>query len=267
MPRQQTLRGALEWSYNLLPEPEKLLFDRLSVFRGGFSLEAAEEVCAGEGLDSYDVLDVLSQLIAKSLVVVEQDSGSNARYRLLESMRLYGTERLTDTTHSESISERHASYFMALAEKSSPELISTNQAKWLDRLENDYDNFRTAIIWALDSDHVEIALRTTSALVWFWIYHRHVSDGQDLLERAVLHSENAPPTLRAIALSRAALIHAKKLEGFDRIRGWLAESLQLSDEADWSEGTMDALWTGGVVTWSKAISIAWSKTSKTSRLF
>ena len=120
-PRHQTLRGAVEWSYQLLSEPERLLFDRLSVFRGGFTLEAAEEVCSGDGLESYEVLDVLSQLIDKSLVVVEEGPEGEARYRLLEVLRLYGTERLAETGQTEGVRGRHASYFLTAAGRASPD--------------------------------------------------------------------------------------------------------------------------------------------------
>ena len=224
LPRHQTLLGALEWSYELLSGPERVFFNRLSVFRGGFTLEAAEQVCSGDGLESYEVLDVLSQLIDKSLVVVEQDSGSEARYRLLEVLRLYGAERLAETGRTEDVRGRHASFFLTVAERAGPELATSKQVLWLDRLESDYDNFRAAMAWALESNGGETALRIASELTWFWIYHRHVSDGQEWLERVVQHSEDAPPTLRAIGLARAALLHGKKLKDYERLRGWLEET-------------------------------------------
>lgn len=251
LPRQQTLRGALEWSYNLLSEPEKLLFDRLSVFRGGFSLEAAEEVCAGEGLDSYEVLDVLSQLIAKSLVVVEQDSDSNVRYRLLESMRLYSTERLAEVGDSEDVYNRHAAFFLTLAEEAEPQLITSQLASCLIRLERDYDNFRAAMTWGLASEDREVALKIASALTNFWIFHRHVGDGQAWLERAVQQSKDAPPVLRALLHARAALLHGKKLKDYERIREWLKESLRLGQEEDLSELMPELLYAEGVTAWSE----------------
>ncbi len=249
LPRHQTLRGAVEWSYQLLSEPERLLFDRLSVFRGGFTLEAAEEVCSGAGLESYEALDVLSQLVDKSLVVVGEGPDGQARYRLLEVLRLYGAERLAETGRTQDVRGRHASYFLTMVETASPELFTAKQVAWLDRLESDYDNFRAAMAWALESDHGEIALRIASALTWFWIYHRHVGDGQEWLERAVLNSEDAPPTLRAVGLARAAMLHAKKLKDFERLQGWLEESLRLCQEAEWTEGKVEVLWVTGVIAW------------------
>ena len=247
LPRHQTLRGAVEWSYQLLSEPERLLFDRLSVFRGGFTLEAAEEVCSGDGLESSEVLDVLSQLVDKSLVVVGEGLEGESRYRLLEVLRLYGAERLAETGRTQDVRGRHASYFLTMAETASPELFTAKQVAWLDRLESDYENFRAAMAWALESDHGETALRITSALTWFWIYHRHVSDGQDWLERAVLHSGGVPSRVRALGLARVAMLHGKKLKDYERLHGWLEESLR--QEAEWTEGKVEVLWVTGIIAW------------------
>ena len=116
-------------------------------------------------------------------------------------------------------------------------------------LESDYDNFRAAMAWARGSGWGETALRIAAALCWFWIYHRHVNDGQDWLERAVLHSEDAPPTLRAVVLARAAVLHAKKLRGFDRLNGWLDESLRLCQQAGSPEGMAEVLFMAAWVAW------------------
>ncbi|MEE9161913.1 MAG: SIR2 family protein, partial [Candidatus Neomarinimicrobiota bacterium] len=120
LPQHQTLRSTMEWSHQLLSEEECLLFNRLSVFRGGFTLEAAEEVCSGDGQESYEVLDVLSQLVDKSLVVVEQAPGSGTRYRLLEVLRQYGAERLGETGETEGVRDRHAAFFLSIAERTQP---------------------------------------------------------------------------------------------------------------------------------------------------
>ena len=192
------------------------------------------------------MLDVLSQLVDKSLVVVEE---GEARYRLLEVLRLYGAERLAETERTEDVRGRHAAYFLTVAERIQPEFFTSQQVAGLNRLERDYENFRAAMGWALESDHGEIALRIASALTVFWIYHRHVSDGQDWLERAVLHSEDAPPALRAVGLFRAALLHGKKLKDYERLHGWLEESLRLCQEAELTEVTPEVLYTTGVTAW------------------
>jgi len=119
----------------------------------------------------------------------------------------------------------------------------------LNRLESDYDNFRAAMAWALDSDDGETALRIASALTWFWISHRHVNDGQDWLERAVLHGGDASPKVRAMGLARAAMLHGKKLKDYERLHGWLEESLRLCQEAELTEVTPEVLWIEGVIAW------------------
>lgn len=249
LPRHQTLRGTVEWSYQLLSEAECLLFDRLSVFRGGFTLEAAEEVCSGDGLESYEVLDLLSQLVDKSMVVVGEGPEGEARYRLLEVLRLYGAERLAETGRTQDVRGRHASFFMSLAERAGPELFTAKQVTWLARLESDYDNCRAAMAWALESNEGETALRIASALTWFWIFHRHVGDGQEWLERAVLNSGGAPSRVRALGLARVAMLHGKKLKDYERLHGWLEESLRLCQEAEWTEGKVEVLWVTGVIAW------------------
>jgi len=117
LPRQQTLRATLDWSYNLLSEPERRLFNRLSVFAGGWRLEAAEAVGAGDGLKPEDVLDLLQRLVKKSLVVAEESGDGSERYRLLETLRQYAYERLTATGELESIQGRHASYYLAFVKQ------------------------------------------------------------------------------------------------------------------------------------------------------
>jgi len=144
-PRQRTPRGALEWSYELLSEDEKGLFRRLSVFAGGFSLEAAEAVVTGGDVEEEDVLDPLSGLVDRSLVVAETSGEGGIRYRLLEPVRQYALEQLQKSGETEEVRRRHASFFLSLAEESEPGLWGTEEATWLDRLEVEYDNLRAAL--------------------------------------------------------------------------------------------------------------------------
>ena len=219
------------------------------MFRGGFTLESAEEVGSGDHLESYEVLDVLSQLVDKSLVVVEEGPGGEARYRLLEVLRHYGTERLAETGRTEDVRARHAAFFLSLAERAEPELFTSQQLGWLNRLEGDYDNFRAAMTWALESDHGETALRVASALFGFWIFHRHVNEGQEWIERAVLLSGDASPTVRALGLARAAGLHARtaNLTDYERVNGWLEESRRLCEAAGWAEGRTEVLFHAAAV--------------------
>jgi len=173
LPRQQTLRALVDWSYDLLSENERLLLRRLSVFAGGWALEAAEEVCVGQhDISSYDVLDLLTQLVNKSLVVViaEGSQSGETRYRMLETIRQYAREKLLEAGGSEIIRQRHLVYFVKLVEQAEPELCRSNQAFWLNKLDDELDNIRMALEWALAID-AESGLRI-AALPWRW-WDRH----------------------------------------------------------------------------------------------
>ena len=175
LPRQQTLRALIDWSYDILPENERLLLRRLSVFAGGWTLEAAEEVCVGQNdtsysqsILSYDVLDLLSQLVNKSLVVViaEVSQSGETRYRMLKTIRQYAREKLLEAGGGEIIRQRHLVYFVKLVEQAEPELYRSNQAFWLNKLDDELDNLRMALEWALAID-AESGLRI-AALPWRW---------------------------------------------------------------------------------------------------
>jgi predicted ATPase len=149
MPHHKTLRATMDWSYELLTERERTLLARLSVFASGFALEAAEAVGTGGSIDGYDVLDLLAFLVDKSLVLVAEHDGE-ARYRLLETVRQYGREKLEESGEAEPILQRHAGFYLALAERA--DLMSREQAVWLERLENEHDNFRAALALSLGGD-------------------------------------------------------------------------------------------------------------------
>jgi predicted ATPase len=150
VPRQQTLKGTLDWSYDLLYEPERLLFRRLSTFAGGWTLEASEAVGAGGGVAEGEVLDLLSGLVEKSLVIVRGGDPGGARYRLLEPVRQYALDKLEEGGEAEEARRRHAEFFLALAEQTVTEMRGPEQAAWLDRLEAEHDNLRGALSWALE---------------------------------------------------------------------------------------------------------------------
>jgi predicted ATPase/DNA-binding SARP family transcriptional activator len=190
LPRQQTLRATLDWSYNLLSEAERELLCQLSAFAGGWTLEAAEGVCgqaggAAEGLVAtppLDVLDLLTQLVNKSLAVAEQTPGETARYRLLETIRHYTREKLLEIGEGAAVRDRHLGYFLALAERAEPGLTGPAQVDWLNCLETELDNVRAALEWALESA-VEAGLRLATLLGRFWAAHDHSREGGDWLAR------------------------------------------------------------------------------------
>jgi predicted ATPase/DNA-binding SARP family transcriptional activator/DNA-binding CsgD family transcriptional regulator len=207
--RHRTLRAALEWSYDLLGGPEQELFGRLSVFAGGFSLEAAESVGVGGSIAEEDVLDLLGTLVEKSLVVVEERWEKGARYRMLEPIRQYAREKLQESGEAGEAQDRQAACFLAFAERAEPELRGRGQLKWLGRLEEDNANLRAAMNWLLEKGEIEDAVRLSYALWIFWLIHGHQSEGRRWIEGALSRGESLDTHARA----RALLVQASTYYG------------------------------------------------------
>jgi non-specific serine/threonine protein kinase len=180
--RQQTLLATMEWSHGLLDDSERVLFRRLAVFSGGWTLEAAEAACTGETLAAGDIVDLLAHLVDQSIVVVEPDSDGSRRYRLLETVRAYATERLAAASEVDELRDRHAAYFWTLAEKARPDLMVLRFEGWLDRLDREQDNFRAALDWLASRDRVEEGLRLATALAEFWYVRGYAAEGRERLE-------------------------------------------------------------------------------------
>ena len=218
LPRHQTLRAAIDWSYRLLAAPERELLRQLSVFAGGFSLEAAEEVCAAAGTGQAGVLDSLSRLVDQSLVVSE-DRGQ-ARFRLLETLRRYAGERLDESGAAAKLGHRHAQYFLQVAERAEPMLRGPGQATWLRALAADRDNLGAAMDWAFRRDP-DMAVRFANALAYYWLIGRHHSAVRQRLAEAVEQARGAAPASRARLLTWAAMLanlEGKPGEGAARAR-------------------------------------------------
>jgi predicted ATPase/class 3 adenylate cyclase len=196
--RQQTLRAALDWSWDLLDEPERIVLRRLAVFAGGWTLAAAEAVCAGETVETWEVLDLLAMLESKSLVILEE-----ARYRLLEPVRQYAADRLLEADEAASVRERHLASCLSLAEEAEPALQGPEQADWAVRLEQEHDNLRVALNWTQAQGEAELELRLAVALSRFWFVRGHLSEGRGWLEGALAGNSAAPAGLRAAALKGA----------------------------------------------------------------
>ena len=179
-PRQQTLRATLDWSYDLLADPERRLFNRLSVFAGGWTLEAAEAICAGKGIEPENVLDLLIHLIRKSLVVAEAGCDGAERYRQLETLRQYAHERLLAAEEAHTVHERHASYYLALAEEVGPSMYEW-AATAVDRLLTEHDNLRAAARWFIESNAVEKAVRLGGQMWGVWVLAGHLTEGRSQL--------------------------------------------------------------------------------------
>jgi predicted ATPase/DNA-binding SARP family transcriptional activator len=202
-PRQRSLRATLEWSHDLLSEPEKELFRRMSVFAGGWALEAAEIVGTGGAIERDDILNLLSQLVDKSMVVAERGAEGASRYSMLLPVRHYGNERLEDSGEAERFRRRHADHYLALAEEAEPELGGARQKAWLERLEREHGNFRTALGWTFEGQETELGLRLGGALGGFWYVRGHLSEGRRWLDAALAQAAEAPDSARAKALARA----------------------------------------------------------------
>jgi predicted ATPase/serine/threonine protein kinase/Tfp pilus assembly protein PilF len=207
-PRQQTLRAAIDWSYDLLTEQERVLLPRLAVFAGGWSLEAAEAVCAGAGVEAGDVLELLSRLVDTSLVAAEERE-RQARFTMLETIRAYALELLARDPRADEVRGRHARYYLALGESAGPALDRVMTTESVQRLEAEHDNVRAALAWLLEHD-ADGCVRLAAAMVPFWHVHGHLSEGRRWLEVALERGDTAPGGVRVSALRRAALIAVRQ---------------------------------------------------------
>ena len=199
LPRQQTLRATMDWSYELLTVKERAAMRRSSVFAGGWTLEAAEAICAGQGVEPADVLDLLEQLASKSLILVESDGGET-RYRQLETVRHYARDRLGESGEAADVRRCHRDWYLALAERAAPELVGGRQAAWLDRLEAEHDNLRAALDCSLERGEAEAGLRLAGAVWRFWLMRGYFAEGRSWLETLLKRGRNVPAAVRANAL-------------------------------------------------------------------
>jgi predicted ATPase len=203
LPRQQTLRALIDWSYGLLSKTERTLFRRLAVFASGWTLDAAEAVCTGNGIQPDEILDLLTRLVDKSLVVAEREQGQETRYHFLETIRQYARDKLLESGEADLVRARHLDYFMQFA------VIADHT-----RLDTEHDNLRAAMDWAVESGRAQSGLRLGAALQFFWYRHGYWREGRERLERLLARPEAAAhTTTRADALNVA---------GF--LAGWLGDS-------------------------------------------
>lgn len=223
--RQQTLKATLDWSYSLLTAEERRLFRRLAVFVGGWSLEAAEQVGAVHGNLPDDTLDLLTRLIDKSLVHVDE-SGGAARYRMLEPLRQYGLHHLVETGEETSVRERHARFYRLLVEQAVPELHGPRQIEWFARLDRELGNLRAALQWMASHDDVEL-LRSAVALALFWETRGHLREGRRWLEAALAaEHDDVHLLLRSHALAGLGRLAHQQTE-FVASEAFHAESLEI----------------------------------------
>ena len=252
--RQQTMRDAIAWSYELLDEPEQALFRRMCVFVGGCTLEAAEVICADDG-EGPAVLDGVASLVASSLLRLQEApaAGRGAavpaagdgdvspaardgavppaapRLTTLETIREYGTELLAGRSETGEIGRRHASYYLALAEQAGPALTGPEALAWLARLDAEHDNLRAALRWAREQHDSAAALRLAAALWPFWQQRGHLSEGRSWLREALHHPAAVTPAVRVTALAGAARL-AMDQAAYHEAAERSAQALELARE-------------------------------------
>jgi len=239
LPRHQTLQAVIEWSYNLLPSHEQTLFRRLAVFVNGWTLEAAESVCSNEDsmakatLKEEDILELLTQLVNKSLVVTEEAHGE-IRYHMLETIRQFGNDKLVEANESEFLRDRHLEYFLQLAETAEPHLIRSEQLEWLARLDVDYENLRAALEWSLSKESPEFSLRLCAALGMFWFIRSHWIEGSRWLKSALSKKSKSPDSAEKAARVKALYQDAElaqNLDDLERMKDSAGLSLTLAQES------------------------------------
>jgi non-specific serine/threonine protein kinase len=251
LPRHQTLRATIDWSYDLLSEKERTLFRRLAVFAGGFRLEAVETICAGDDLEQNEILDGLARLVSKSLVVAEILEQRQARYHLLETIRQYAFNLLRESGEENKLRDRHLDWYLVLAEGSKAQWRGPKQKEVFDQLEIEHDNLRAALEWSrLESGSAEAGLRLGSALWRFWEIQDHLREGrQHLADLLTLPEVQAHTAARAKALYGAGyLAMAQGMENDYTIsETLLEESLAIARELGEPQLIATAIYGLGVV--------------------
>ncbi len=252
--RQRTMRNAIAWSYDLLSNEEQALFRRLSVFVGGCTLAAAEAVAAAPDNHEIDVLDGIASLVSRSLLQSEEGPEGETRYRMLETVREFGLERLAAAGETAAVRQRHAACFLAFAEAVIPPLWSPGNPR-LDRIASDEDNLRAALVWADEEEDVEMLLRLTAALAPFWQHRVQFVEGSTWLERALARVPLADHDQHRQVAAWWAGLFARNLGADERARalvtemtvaaraagneGWRAQALLLQCHIDQNDGAFD----------------------------
>ncbi len=248
--RQQTLRAALDWSYDLLSDAEKALLGRLSVFAGGWMLESAEHVGGGEDVQTWEMLDLLTALADKNLVETEEREGAT-RYRLLETVRQYAQELLRERGEEPLWQGRHLMHFLALAEEAEPELKGKDQQPWLDRLETEHDNLRAALAWATTAGgDAAGGLRLAGALWRFWLVRGYLCEGQGWLSGLLAAAPRGQAAARAKALHGAGVL-AWQQGYYGAARALHEQSLAIQRELGDRQAIAGSLNNLGLVAWQQ----------------
>jgi tetratricopeptide (TPR) repeat protein len=238
--RQQTLRGAIAWSYDLLEPLERVYFRRLAVFAGGWSIADAETVCDPHGTLGIDVLDALGSLVDNSLIRRSDAGGAEARFRMLQLIREYGLERLAEAGEAEATEDRLLGVVAERARRAELELVGRESKQWLDLLETEHDNIRAALRWALAAGHVQEGLETSGRLWRFWHQRGHLREGLSMTLEFLACPEGQSRTIaRATALNGAGGL-AYWLNDFAAARTYYEEQRSINEELDARPGLAEA---------------------------
>ena len=237
--RQQTLLATVDWSHDLLSEPERVLLRRLSVMSGSFSLEDVEAVCVGDGIDRTEVVTLLRRLVATSWVMRER-GGDRAAYRLLETSRQYALDKLVSSSEAQTFRSKHSEWFADLAETGAESMLGgPDQTRWFDRIGSELDNFRTALAWSLGDGDPALGLRLGAALSRFWEVRGHWTEGLGWLEDALARAPDAEDGLRGRALVAASFLafYRGRLESArSMVTEGLAAAVRAHDKATEARG-------------------------------
>jgi predicted ATPase/class 3 adenylate cyclase len=249
LPHHQTIQTAIDWSYNLLSEIERVLLRRLAVFSGGWSLEAAEAVTASQPIDRRQVLELLTSLVNKSLVAVDYMEVGEARYRILETVRSRMREKLVESSEQAQVYGRHLAYYVDLVEATEPHLTERSQSGWLDKLEQENDNLRLALAWSLESKQAEAGLRLAGALWRYWWITGRMVEGIRWCEAVLAMTDAILDSGLSARKARALLAHGFLLSiTFEEEKALkvLTASLELYHELNDVQGSGAALCMLGV---------------------
>ncbi|GAC1389996.1 MAG: hypothetical protein NVSMB38_06090 [Ktedonobacteraceae bacterium] len=248
--RQQTLRNTIKWSYELLSSDEQRLFRSIAIFTGGCTLEAIETLLSHIHITTQ-VLEGVTSLIDKSLLLQLEQTNGEARLHMLSTLREYGLECLTENGELEGMHRIHAEYMLALAEEAEQHIGGSEQALWLERLAREHNNLREALHWLMERGEQELLLRLSTALYWFWSVRGHFGEGRQWLRRALMGSEHISKSVRAKALNAAGAL-AYNEDEHEQGELLCSESLMLYRELGDKHGCAISLyWLGQIACWTK----------------
>jgi non-specific serine/threonine protein kinase len=239
LPRHRTLRSTIDWSYDLLTEREQPMLRRVAVFAGGWTLQSAEQVCAGDGIDASDVMELLTSLVDKSLIMTDEHAGAT-RYRMLETVRQYALDRLRDSGEEAQWRGAHLACFVALASEFDREIAGPEQQAWLARIASEHGNLRAALAWSAASSPIE-GLQLANALLAHWRLHGHLAEGREWLARLLDAFPIDGPTRERARGLRAAATLATPQGDYAAAERLLQESVALYREIDDPNGAGRAL--------------------------